>query len=132
MAKIKLVVSATIEETFKDFLISRKTKGQADKTLQSYERQFEPRHTGMTMDIAPKSRSTLQRHYQHFLQRCDVRGHGDCSLFPGSLVADLIPFPVNKSKKDVPPPGLQKQCDGGTLLNKLDLSICQNIHHQVV
>ena len=34
MAKIKLVVSATIEETFKDFIISQKTKGSADKTLQ--------------------------------------------------------------------------------------------------
>ena len=27
MAKIKLVVSATIEETFSDFIISQKTKG---------------------------------------------------------------------------------------------------------
>lgn len=35
MAKIKLVVSATIEETFKDFIISRKTKGLAEKTLQT-------------------------------------------------------------------------------------------------
>ena len=32
MAKIKLVVSATIEETFSDFIISKKTKGLAEKT----------------------------------------------------------------------------------------------------
>ena len=35
MAKIKLVVSATIEETFSDFIISKKTKGLAEKTLGS-------------------------------------------------------------------------------------------------
>ena len=29
MAKIKLVVSATIEEIFSDFIISKKTKGLA-------------------------------------------------------------------------------------------------------
>ena len=33
MAKIKLVVSATIEETFSDFIISQKTKGLAEKTF---------------------------------------------------------------------------------------------------
>ena len=35
MDKIKLVVGATIEETFADFIISRKTKGFAEKNLQS-------------------------------------------------------------------------------------------------
>ena len=32
--------AATTEETFADFLTSRKAKGLADKTLQSYEQQF--------------------------------------------------------------------------------------------
>ena len=41
MAKIKLVVSATIGETFSDFIISKKTKGLAEKTLQSYQAQFQ-------------------------------------------------------------------------------------------
>lgn len=61
MAKIKLVVSATIEETFKNFLISRKTKGLADKTLQSYEQQFKAaaRHMDMTMDIAMLQQADL-------------------------------------------------------------------------
>ena len=54
MAKIKLVVSATIEETFSDFIISRKTKGLAEKTLQSYQSQFQAvaRHMDVKMDIA--------------------------------------------------------------------------------
>ena len=34
MAKTKLVVSATIEETFSDFIISKKTKGLAEKSVQ--------------------------------------------------------------------------------------------------
>ena len=41
MAKIKLVVSATIGETFSDFIISKKTKGLVEKTLQSYQAQFQ-------------------------------------------------------------------------------------------
>ena len=54
MAKIKLVVSATIEETFSDFIISKKTKGLAEKTLQSYQSQFQAvaRHMDVKMDIA--------------------------------------------------------------------------------
>ena len=54
MAKIKLVVSATIEETFSDFIISRKTKGLAEKTLQSYQSQFQAvaKHMDVKMDIA--------------------------------------------------------------------------------
>ena len=40
MKKIKLNCAATMEETFADFLTSRKAKGLADKTLQSYEQQF--------------------------------------------------------------------------------------------
>ena len=54
MAKIKLVVSASIEETFSDFIISRKTKGLAEKTLQSYQSQFQAmaRHMDVKMDIA--------------------------------------------------------------------------------
>ena len=35
MAKIKLVVSATIEETFCDFIISKNTKGFAEKVIHS-------------------------------------------------------------------------------------------------
>jgi hypothetical protein len=33
MGKIKLNVTATVEETFRDFIASRKAKGLADMTL---------------------------------------------------------------------------------------------------
>ncbi len=61
MARIKLNVSTTIEETYRDFLISRKTKGLADKTLQSYEQQFRAvaRHLDMSMDIAALQKADL-------------------------------------------------------------------------
>lgn len=53
MAKIKLVVSTTIEETFYDFAIPRKTKELAEKALQSYQSQFQAvaRHMDVKMDI---------------------------------------------------------------------------------
>ena len=41
MVKSKLVVRATIEETFSYFIISKKTKGVAEKTPQSYQSQFQ-------------------------------------------------------------------------------------------
>lgn len=61
MAKIKLVVSATIEETFSDFIISKKTKGLAEKTLQSYQTQFQAvaRHLDVKMDIAMLQKADL-------------------------------------------------------------------------
>ena len=54
MKKIKLNCAATVEETFADFLTSRKAKGLADKTLQSYEQQFRAvaRHLDVKTDIA--------------------------------------------------------------------------------
>ena len=61
MAKIRLVVSATIEETFADFIVSRKTKGLAEKTLQSYQSQFQAvaRHIDVKMDIAMLQKADL-------------------------------------------------------------------------
>ena len=54
MKKIKLNCAATMEETFADFLTSRKAKGLADKTLQSYEQQFRAvaRHLDVKTDMA--------------------------------------------------------------------------------
>ena len=78
MAKIKLVVSATIEETFSDFIISKKTKGLAEKTLQSYQSQFQAvaRHMDVKMDIA-------------ILQKADldamIISMRDASLSPNSI-----------------------------------------------
>ena len=78
MAKIKLVVSATIEETFSDFIISKKTKGLVEKTLQSYQSQFQAvaRHMDVKMDIA-------------ILQKADldamIISMRDASLSPNSI-----------------------------------------------
>jgi integrase/recombinase XerD len=61
MGKIKLNVTATVEETFRDFIASRKAKGLADKTLVSYQSQFQAvaRHLDVTQDIAALQKSDL-------------------------------------------------------------------------
>ena len=78
MAKIKLVVSATIEETFSDFSISRKTKGLAEKTLQSYQSQFQAvaRHMDVKMDIAMLQKADLD---------AMIISMRDASLSPNSI-----------------------------------------------
>ena len=78
MVKIKLVVSATIEETFSDFIISRKTKGLAEKTLQSYQSQFQAvaRHMDVKMDIAMLQKADLD---------AMIISMRDASLSPNSI-----------------------------------------------
>ena len=106
MAKIKLVVSASIEETFSDFIISKKTKGLAEKTLQSYQSQFQAvaRHMDVKMDIAmlqkadldamiismrdaslsPNSINSYTRTLKSFFSWCNEQGIDTC--FNGSSV----------------------------------------------
>ena len=78
MAKIKLVVRATIEETFSDFIISKKTKGLAEKTLQSYQSQFQAvaRHMDVKMDIAMLQKADLD---------AMIISMRDASLSPNSI-----------------------------------------------
>ena len=78
MAKIKLVVSATIEETFSDFIISKKTKGLAEKTLQSYQSQFQAvaRHMDVKMNIAMLQKADLD---------AMIISMRDASLSPNSI-----------------------------------------------
>lgn len=78
MAKIELVVSATIEETFSDFIISKKTKGLAEKTLQSYQSQFQAvaRHMDVKMDIAMLQKADLD---------AMIISMRDASLSPNSI-----------------------------------------------
>ena len=78
MAKSKLVVSATIEETFSDFIISKKTKGLAEKTLQSYQSQFQAvaRHMDVKMDIAMLQKADLD---------AMIISMRDASLSPNSI-----------------------------------------------
>jgi len=46
-------VSASVEEAFRDFIVSRKTKGVTDKTIESYQHQFKAviKHFDVTKDI---------------------------------------------------------------------------------
>ena len=78
MAKIKLVVSATIEETFSDFIISKKAKGLAGKTPQSYQSQFQvvARHMDVKMDIAMLQQADLD---------AMIISMRDASLSPNSI-----------------------------------------------
>ncbi|MBQ3258261.1 MAG: hypothetical protein IJA67_12745 [Oscillospiraceae bacterium] len=69
MAKIKLVVSATIEETFSDFIISKKTKGLAEKTLQSYQSQLPimDKHGKITANQALKCTFLEDERYEKWI-----------------------------------------------------------------
>ena len=40
MKKIRMNCTATLDETFADFLLSRRVKGLAEKTLESYSSQW--------------------------------------------------------------------------------------------
>lgn len=61
MKKLTLNVTATVEEVFRDFIVSRKSKGLADKTLTSYQSQFQAvaRHLDVSIDIAALQKSDL-------------------------------------------------------------------------
>lgn len=61
MKKIKLDCTATMEETFSDFITSRKVKGLAEKTIVSYQSQFQAiaKHIDMSMDIAAIQKADL-------------------------------------------------------------------------
>ena len=64
MSKTKLNVTATVEEVFKDFLVTRETKGLADKTLTSFQSQFQAiaRHLDVSMDISLLQKADLGQH----------------------------------------------------------------------
>lgn len=61
MKKITLITGATITEAFENFLISRKSKGLADKTLQSYRHHFiaVARHLDIEKDIDDLQKTDL-------------------------------------------------------------------------
>lgn len=63
MKKIKLETVETTEEVFQNFLASRKTKGVADKTLQTYQNHFHAikRHFDTSMDIALVRKTDLEK-----------------------------------------------------------------------
>lgn len=61
MKKITMPKSDTITEIFEDFIISRKTKGLAEKTLQSYRQHFRAiaKHLDISQPIDSLSKSDL-------------------------------------------------------------------------
>lgn len=62
MGKIKLQTTATIEETFRDFIISKRAKGLAEKTLESYQFHFRSiaKHLDITLEIAALQKADLE------------------------------------------------------------------------
>lgn len=72
MAKIKLQMRATIEETFKDFIVSKRSKGLAEKTLESYQFHFHSieKHLDVTQDVATLQKEDLE------MMIAEMRGAG--------------------------------------------------------
>ncbi len=63
MAKIKLNQGQTTEDTFRDFIISRRTKGLVDKTIESYQNQFKAvsKHLDISKDITALDKTDLDK-----------------------------------------------------------------------
>lgn len=61
MKKIRMNCTATLDETFADFLLSRRAKGLAEKTLESYSSQWKAvaRHLDAGTDIALLQKADL-------------------------------------------------------------------------
>ena len=61
MKKIRMNCTATLDETFADFLLSRRAKGLAEKTLESYSSQWKAvaRHLDTGTDIAAIQKADL-------------------------------------------------------------------------
>lgn len=62
MKKIRMNQAATMEETFKDFLTSRKIKGVAEKTLETYSSHLHAvsKHLDIQKDIADLNKRDLE------------------------------------------------------------------------
>ena len=61
MAKIKLNLTESVEEIFAKFMLSRKIKGLAEKTLVSYQSQFQAiaKHLDIKQDISLLQKADL-------------------------------------------------------------------------
>ena len=61
MKKIRMNCTATLDETFADFLLSRRAKGLAEKTLESYSSQWKAvaRHLDTETDIVTLQKADL-------------------------------------------------------------------------
>ncbi len=61
MPKIKLQMRATIEETIKDSIVSKRSKGLVEKTPESYQFHFHSiaKHLDVTLDVAALQKEDL-------------------------------------------------------------------------
>lgn len=61
MKKIRMNCTATLDETFADFLLSRRAKGLAEKTLESYSSQWKAvaQHLDTETDIVTLQKADL-------------------------------------------------------------------------
>ena len=91
MKKIRMNCTATLDETFADFLLSRRAKGLAEKTLESYSSQWKAvaRHLDTGTDIAALQKADLDD------MIVSMRGAG---LSPNSInsytcVLKFVPLP---------------------------------------
>lgn len=80
MKKIRMNCTATLDETFADFLLSRRAKGLAEKTLESYSSQWKAvaRHLDTGTDIAAlqKADADLTKNYDNFSPLAQMKAGG--------------------------------------------------------
>ena len=84
MAKIKMNVSVTVAETFKDFLITKRAKGLAEKTLASYEQHFSAisKHLDVNVPVEQLDKAALDA------MIVSMRGAGLAANFYSELHTD--------------------------------------------
>ena len=85
MKKIRMNCTATLDETFADFLLSRRAKGLAEKTLESYSSQWKAvtRHLDTGTDIAALQKADLD---------AMIVSMRDAGLSPNSTVFGILRF----------------------------------------
>ena len=94
MTKITLYQGASIEETFKDFIISRKTKGLADKTIESYNYHFHA--ISRYLDIIGRPQVTAQEIPQNFMRHYPSYKAKQLNISEFARVCDLSRTTVYK------------------------------------
>ena len=63
MAKIKMQQAVSMEEIFQDFIVSKRAKGLAEKTLESYQYHFKSiaKHLDIKQELSEIKRSDLEK-----------------------------------------------------------------------
>ena len=74
MKKIRMNCTATLDETFADFLLSRRAKGLAEKTLESYSSQWKA--VAMTKHYCAIYDADLTKNYDNFSPLAQMKASG--------------------------------------------------------